>query len=61
MGSRQDLVDATAFLTEHKIIPLVSSVLSGLDAIQEGFQILQMGDQFGKVVVQVAPSKPAHL
>lgn len=68
MGSRQDLVDATAFITEHKIVPLVSSVLSGLDAIEEGFEILKTGDQFGKIVVRIGPDsldvddpRPANL
>jgi D-arabinose 1-dehydrogenase-like Zn-dependent alcohol dehydrogenase len=68
MGSRQDLIDATAFITEHKIVPLVSSVLSGLDAIEEGFEILKTGDQFGKIVVRIGPdslnkddARPANL
>jgi len=68
MGSRQDLIDATAFTTEHKIVPLVSNVLSGLDAIEEGFEILKTGDQFGKIVVRIGPdslnqdnARPANL
>ncbi|KAJ7813862.1 hypothetical protein B0H14DRAFT_2851821 [Mycena olivaceomarginata] len=53
MGSRADLVAATAFLTEHKIIPVVAAVLPGLDAAEEGFQMMQNGSQFGKIVVKI--------
>jgi D-arabinose 1-dehydrogenase-like Zn-dependent alcohol dehydrogenase len=58
MGSRQDLIDATAFLQEHKIIPLVSDVINGLDAAEEGFDILKSGDQFGKVIIRIHPPGP---
>ncbi|EKM55116.1 uncharacterized protein PHACADRAFT_195141 [Phanerochaete carnosa HHB-10118-sp] len=53
MGSHQDLVDATKFLSKHRIIPVVSHVLDGLENAEEGFKILQKGDQFGKVVIRV--------
>jgi D-arabinose 1-dehydrogenase-like Zn-dependent alcohol dehydrogenase len=53
MGSRADLVAATAFLTEHKIIPVVAAVLPGLDVAEEGFQMMQNGSQFGKIVVKI--------
>jgi NADPH:quinone reductase-like Zn-dependent oxidoreductase len=53
MGTRQDLVDATAFIAEHKITPIVEQVLPGLNAAEEGFKLLQSGEQFGKIVVRV--------
>lgn len=53
MGSHQDLIDATNFLAEHRIVPVVSHVLDGLESAEEGFNILQKADQFGKVVIRV--------
>jgi len=53
MGSRADLVAATAFLTQHKITPIVAAVLPGLRAAEEGFQMMEKGSQFGKIVVKV--------
>lgn len=53
MGSHQDLLDATAFLAEHRIVPVVSHVLDGLEAAETGFDLLARGDHFGKVVIQV--------
>ncbi|KAI0636553.1 NAD-P-binding protein [Trametes polyzona] len=59
MGSKQDLLDATAFLAAHRIVPVVSDVLDGLESAERGFQILDRGAQFGKVVIRVAPSEPS--
>lgn len=53
MGSHQDLIDATEFLAKHRFVPVVSHVLDGLENAEEGFQIIQRGDHFGKVVVRV--------
>ncbi|KAJ7138197.1 NAD-P-binding protein [Mycena epipterygia] len=53
MGSRADLLAATAFLTQHKIVPVVSVVLPGLEAAERGFEMMQTGTQFGKIVVKV--------
>ena len=53
MGSRQDLIAATGFLVQHRIVPIVSHVLHGLEFSEDGFQLLQRGDQFGKVVIRV--------
>ncbi|KAF8151082.1 hypothetical protein K438DRAFT_1688264 [Mycena galopus ATCC 62051] len=57
MGSRADLIAATAFLTEHKITPIVAAVLPGLGAAEEGFKMMQKGSQFGKIVVKVGEGK----
>ncbi|KAL7283719.1 hypothetical protein ACG7TL_003156 [Trametes sanguinea] len=55
MGSKQDLLDATAFLAQHRIVPIVSDVLDGLDSAPRGFEILEHGDHFGKVVIRLVP------
>ncbi len=53
MGSHQDLIDATDFLTQHRIIPHVSHVIDGLGSAEEGFDLMKRGDQFGKIVIKV--------
>ncbi|KAI0362574.1 NAD-P-binding protein [Trametes cingulata] len=58
MGSKQDLIDATNFLAQHHIVPIVSDVLDGLEAAEQGFQILERGDHFGKVVIRLTPDSP---
>ena len=53
MGSHKDLVDATKFMAEHRIVPIVSTVLEGLEAAEEGFELIKRGEQFGKVVIRM--------
>jgi D-arabinose 1-dehydrogenase-like Zn-dependent alcohol dehydrogenase len=53
MGSHQDLKDATDFITEHRIVPIISHVLDGLESAEQGFELLKRGDQFGKVVIKL--------
>ena len=53
MGSHKDLVDATNFITEHRLVPVVSHVLDGLENAEEGFELINKGQQFGKVVIRV--------
>lgn len=53
MGSHKNLVEATRFLSEHKIVPIVSHILNGLESAEEGFQLIEGGDHFGKVVIRV--------
>ncbi|KAF8802851.1 hypothetical protein BYT27DRAFT_6748988 [Phlegmacium glaucopus] len=38
--------DATEFLAGHRIVPVVSHVLDGLESAEEGFELLKRGDQF---------------
>ncbi|KAF5389802.1 hypothetical protein D9757_003720 [Collybiopsis confluens] len=54
MGSKQDLRDATEFMTKHKIVPVLSNVFIGLENTEKGFETLRLGEQFGKVVIDVA-------
>ncbi|KAF8163758.1 hypothetical protein B0H34DRAFT_837831 [Crassisporium funariophilum] len=53
MGSHQDLKDATDFIAKHRIVPIVSHVLDGLESAEQGFDLLKRGEQFGKVVIKL--------
>ncbi|KAL1707146.1 hypothetical protein EV121DRAFT_278204 [Schizophyllum commune] len=61
MGSRKDLEDATAFMAKHKIVPIVSDVLDGLDAVEQGFDLIKRGGQFGKIVIDLQSGSKAKL
>jgi NADPH:quinone reductase-like Zn-dependent oxidoreductase len=60
MGSKADLQAATDFITQHRITPVISRVLDGLQNAGEGFELLARGDHFGKIVMRVDsdPSRP---
>jgi len=53
MGSHKDLEDATRFMEQHKLVPVVSHVLDGLESAEQGFQLIHRGEQFGKVVIKL--------
>ncbi|KAG6816080.1 hypothetical protein H0H93_008559, partial [Arthromyces matolae] len=53
MGSHQDLIDATDFLAKHRIVPVISHVLEGLEAAEQGFELMKRGDHFGKIVLKI--------
>ncbi|KIJ44254.1 hypothetical protein M422DRAFT_779362 [Sphaerobolus stellatus SS14] len=53
MGSRRELVEATEFISTHKIVPVVSEILNGLESVEEGFELMKKGSQFGKIVVKL--------
>ncbi|KAH7924734.1 NAD(P)-binding protein [Leucogyrophana mollusca] len=53
MGSHKDLIDATAFIVAHRIVPVVSHVLDGFSSAEAGFQLMKRGDQFGKIVIKL--------
>ncbi|KAF7341188.1 putative zinc-type alcohol dehydrogenase-like protein YogA [Mycena venus] len=57
-GSRQDLKDATAFLEKHRIVPVISHVLPGLETAEDGFEMMRKGEQFGKIVIEVGAGNP---
>jgi len=59
MGSHQDLKDATDFITQHRIVPIISHVLDGLESAEQGFELLKRGDQFGKVVIKLRDADTA--
>lgn len=53
MGSHKDLIDATNFIAEHRLVPVVSDILDGLESAEEGFELINKGQQFGKVVIRI--------
>lgn len=61
LGSRAELKDATAFMAKHRIAPVVSHVVHGLDRAEEGFELLASGKHFGKVVIRVADNRANKL
>nr|VWP00207.1 Uncharacterized protein [Ganoderma boninense] len=58
MGSQKDLVDATNFIAEHRIVPVVSHVLDGFESAEQGFKLLEEGSHFGKVVIRIPSDSP---
>ena len=61
MGSQKDLEDATKFIAEKNIVPVISHIVDGLESIEKGFETLEKGEQFGKVVVKIRSSPAARL
>ncbi|GAA5948004.1 hypothetical protein JCM10213_007016 [Rhodosporidiobolus nylandii] len=59
MGSRAGFFAAVEFIAQHKIVPVLDTVLDGLDEADQGFELLKRGGQFGKVVINI--SKEAKL
>ncbi|RWA07453.1 hypothetical protein EKO27_g7657, partial [Xylaria grammica] len=57
MGSRQEFKDMVAFVRDHKIRPVVSRVVKGLDnmkEIEELYEEIREGRQFGKLVIEIS-------
>ncbi|KAK4142352.1 uncharacterized protein C8A04DRAFT_38305 [Dichotomopilus funicola] len=56
MGSKREFEEMVAFVDEHKIRPVVSRVVKGLDNVEgiDGlFEDMKAGRQFGKLVIQI--------
>jgi D-arabinose 1-dehydrogenase-like Zn-dependent alcohol dehydrogenase len=56
MGSRKEFKDMIAFVNEKKIKPVVSRVVKGIDnlkEIDELFDEMKKGSQFGKLVIEL--------
>ena len=56
MGSRKEFKDMVAFVNEKKVRPIVSKVAKGLENIKdidELFEQMRNGSQFGKLVVEI--------
>ncbi|EEB91747.1 hypothetical protein MPER_09846 [Moniliophthora perniciosa FA553] len=47
---------ATEFIAAHKIVPVISDIVEGLENAEEGFEKLKGGEQFGKVVIRIGNS-----
>ncbi|KAL1956914.1 hypothetical protein VTO42DRAFT_6661 [Malbranchea cinnamomea] len=59
MGSRKEFKDMVDFVTTHKIKPIISRVVHGIENLQDIdslFEDMKKGSQFGKLVIQVASS-----
>ncbi|MCJ1264732.1 hypothetical protein MMC22_004607 [Lobaria immixta] len=64
MGSRKEFAEMVQFVREHKIRPVVERIVEGidnLDGINDLFQDMQRGKQFGKLVIQIQPSNQNKL
>jgi len=61
MGSQKDLEDATKFIGEKKIVPVISHTIDGLESIEKGFETVERAERFGKVVVKIRPSPAGRL
>lgn len=53
MGSFEEFQKAVAFIAQHKIRPVVHTVLEGLDQAEVGFELMKVGGQFGKIVIAI--------
>ena len=52
MGSHKDLIDATNFIAEHRIVPVVSHILDGLEEAEGGFRLIESGEHFGRWLLE---------
>ncbi|KAI1288977.1 zinc-binding dehydrogenase [Xylaria venustula] len=60
-GSKAEFKQMLDFVSDKKIKPVVSRVVTGLDnieAIDELFQDMKHGRQLGKLVIEIEPTKP---
>ncbi|KAK2742737.1 hypothetical protein FQN55_007678 [Onygenales sp. PD_40] len=59
MGSRKEFKDMVNFVREHKVKPIISRTVKGIDNIKEIdelFEDMKRGSQFGKLVIEIASS-----
>ncbi len=64
MGSRKEFTDMVSFVREKKLRPIVSKIVNGLDNIPEVeglFEEMKNGNQFGKLVIQIARGSSSNL
>ncbi|KAH8681479.1 hypothetical protein BX600DRAFT_478723 [Xylariales sp. PMI_506] len=64
MGSRVEFKEMVDFVREHKITPIVSRTVKGLDnldGINGLFEDIREGKQFGKLVIEIAADSGAKL
>ncbi|MBK9272409.1 MAG: zinc-binding dehydrogenase [Saprospiraceae bacterium] len=52
MGSPSDFENMLKFVNTHKIVPIIDSVFN-LDQVNDAFQRMNNGLQFGKIVIQI--------
>lgn len=59
MGSRKEFADMIRFVSEKKVVPVISRSIKGihdLAAIDSLFEDMKNGSQFGKLVVEIEDS-----
>jgi D-arabinose 1-dehydrogenase-like Zn-dependent alcohol dehydrogenase len=61
MGSLKEFKQMVQFVDKHQIQPVVHKSLCGFEAVEEGFQIMKAGKQFGKIVVVIDPENQHKL
>lgn len=61
MGSAREFADSIRFIEKHRIVPVVDTVLDGLEHAHRGFQLLADADKRsgGKVVIRLANVDPS--
>lgn len=60
MGSRKEFKDMVAFVNEKGLKPVISKVVQGLDnldGINDLFEDMKAGRQFGKLVIEISKDK----
>jgi D-arabinose 1-dehydrogenase-like Zn-dependent alcohol dehydrogenase len=67
MGSRKEFAEMVQFVSEKSIRPVISRVVKGIDdlsALDGLWEDMKKGDQFGKLVIELAQtgrSSPSKL
>ena len=59
VGSRKEFADMVHFVASKKLTPVISQVASGMDLarIDDLFETMKKGSQFGKLVVDIQGGK----
>jgi D-arabinose 1-dehydrogenase-like Zn-dependent alcohol dehydrogenase len=52
MGSDQDCLDMLDFVNKHRLTPVVDKIF-GLNEVNEAWEYMSRGQQFGKVVIDI--------
>lgn len=62
MGSAEEFKQMIHFVDQHKIVPVIDTVLNGLEEANSGFALLQNADgrSGGKVIVQIVQDLNQH-
>lgn len=53
MGSREEFKAAIQFISDHKITPVVHTIVDGLENVETLFDVMKKGEQFGKLVANI--------
>lgn len=56
MGSPRDWTALLAFVAQHRFRPVISAVYS-LAHVADAFALMERGEQFGKIVLQIPPNQ----